>query len=48
MGRLREQIGGKRIFELCFTYDERIEDGLYAGLVLQTIKERLENPEKLR
>ena len=48
MGLLKQQIGGKRIFELCFTYDERMEDGLYAGMVLQAIKERLENPEKLR
>jgi len=30
-----------------YSYDERIEDGLYAGIGLANIKELVENPEKL-
>lgn len=48
MGRVRERADGTRAMTLGFSYDERVEDGLYAGLVLQTIKERIEAPEKLR
>ena len=32
---------------VCWTYDERIEDGLYSYIVLAGIKDRIEHPELL-
>jgi hypothetical protein len=48
MGELRERDDGKQVVDLGFTYDERVEGGLYAGLVLDAIKGRIEEPERLR
>jgi hypothetical protein len=48
MGQLRERDDGKQVFDLGFTYDERVEGGLYAGLVLDAIQRRIEDPEQLR
>jgi hypothetical protein len=39
---------GSRYFEMKYTYDERMADGLYAGITMDMIKEWVENPEKLR
>jgi hypothetical protein len=47
MGRVKERHDGVKIMVCRYSYDERIEDGLYAGITLRGIKERLENPEKL-
>ena len=46
MGELREQ-DGRKVFDLGFTYDERIEGGLYAGLLLGGIQGQIEKPEEL-
>ena len=32
---------------LCWTYDERIEDGLYSYITIAGIKDRIEHPELL-
>ena len=47
MGKIRERHDGVKVMTCRYTYDERIEDGLYAGITLDGIKERVENPEKL-
>ena len=38
---------GTRYFSAGWTYDERIEDGLYSYISLQGIRQRIENPETL-
>ena len=48
MGRIQSRLDGTRYFEMKYTYDERMADGLYAGITMEMIKERVENPEKLR
>ncbi len=48
MGRIHTRLDGSRYFEMKCTYDERLASGMYAGTALELIKERLENPEKLR
>jgi len=48
MGRIQTRLDGTRFFEMKYTYDERMADGLYAGITMEMIKERIENPEKLR
>ena len=47
MGRIHERHDGVKVMVCRYTYDERIEDGLYAGITLASIKEYMENPEKL-
>lgn len=47
LGRIREGADGRRVATLKYTYDERIEDGLYAAISLEGVRERLESPEKL-
>ncbi|MCZ6465225.1 MAG: hypothetical protein O7A09_12900 [Proteobacteria bacterium] len=47
MGRIKERHDGVRVMSCRYTYDERIEDGLYAGISLAAVKEGLENPTKL-
>jgi pyruvate/2-oxoglutarate dehydrogenase complex dihydrolipoamide acyltransferase (E2) component len=32
---------------VCWTYDERVEDGIYSAVTLAGIKDRLEKPELL-
>lgn len=39
--------GGSRRMTLCWTYDERMEDGLYAYFTLEGMRERLEEPTRL-
>ena len=46
--RIKTRLDGTRYFEIKYTYDERMEDGLYGGITMELIKERVENPEKLR
>jgi hypothetical protein len=47
MGRVKTRLDGTRYFELKYSYDERMADGLYAGISMEMIKERVEKPEKL-
>ncbi len=47
IGRVTEGPDGKRRISMKWTFDERVEDGLYAGRGLQAVRERIENPEKL-
>lgn len=47
MGRVERKPDGKRAMKIAWTYDERIEDGLYSYYTLEGIRERIENPELL-
>jgi hypothetical protein len=47
MGRVEPGEGGRRKMQIAWTYDERINDGLYSYYTLDGIRERLENPELL-
>jgi hypothetical protein len=48
MGRIETPAGGgRRRMSVAWTYDERIEDGLYSYLTLLGVKQRLESPELL-
>jgi hypothetical protein len=48
IGRIQERSDGTRFMEVKYSYDERVEDGLYAAITMQQIKEKLESPESLR
>jgi hypothetical protein len=47
LGRIRPGPEGRRMMRVCWTYDERIEDGLYSYIGIAGIQERIENPELL-
>jgi hypothetical protein len=47
VGGFRERSDGVEVMNVDYTYDERVEDGLYAGITLERLKEKLENPESL-
>ncbi len=47
IGRIRKNTRDKRVINIKYSFDERIEDGLYAAISLRGVKERLENPELL-
>ena len=47
MGKITPREGGRRKIDVCWTYDERIEDGLYSYLSLEMIRDRLNDPESL-
>ena len=47
MGRVEERPDGKRSMQVAYTYDERIEDGLYSYHSLEGVRERIEHPELL-
>jgi hypothetical protein len=47
IGRVRPGPAGHRVVTLKWTYDERVEDGLYCARSLERLRELLENPEKL-
>lgn len=47
VGKVHEDRDGKRVVEIKYSYDERVEDGLYAGITLGEIRNRLENPRDL-
>jgi hypothetical protein len=47
IGRVRPGASGRRVVTLKWTYDERIEDGLYCARALERLRELLESPEKL-
>ena len=46
-GRIERIEGGRRKITAAWTYDERIEDGLYSYHVLEMIRKRIERPERL-
>ena len=48
MGRIHTRLDGSRYFEMKYSYDERMADGLYAGITMEMIKQGVENPESLR
>lgn len=47
MGKIEPGENGRRKMDVCWTYDERIEDGLYSSYSLEMIREGIENPESL-
>lgn len=47
IGRIKPGPSGDRVVTLKWTYDERVEDGLYCARALELITELVENPEKL-
>jgi hypothetical protein len=47
MGRIEPGPQGRRCMSVAWTYDERIEDGLYSYHTLEGIRQRLEHPEQL-
>ena len=46
MGRIRRAQSGRRVMTVCWTYDERIEDGLYSYITIAGIQERIEDPAR--
>jgi hypothetical protein len=47
MGRIEPGANGRRKMSVAWTYDERIEDGLYSYYSLEGIRKRIEDPEQL-
>jgi hypothetical protein len=47
IGKVRRTADGRRVVTICWTYDERIEDGLYSYITIAGIKDRVEHPELL-
>jgi len=47
MGKIEPGANGQRKMQVAWTYDERIEDGLYSYHTLEGIRERIESPELL-
>lgn len=47
MGRIERGDDGRRKISVAWTYDERIEDGLYSYYTLAGIRDRIESPEQL-
>jgi hypothetical protein len=47
VGKIEPRANGRRGMTVCWTYDERVEDGIYSAVTLAGIKERLEKPELL-
>ncbi len=47
MGEIVPGPDGRRQMTLSWTYDERIEDGLYSGNTIHDLKDRIENPQRL-
>lgn len=48
IGKVHERADGKQVMVVQYSYDERVEDGLYAAFTLGLIKDNLEKPESLR
>ena len=47
MGRIEERPDGKHSMQVAYTYDERIEDGLYSYHALEVVRQSIEDPELL-
>ena len=48
MGGFRTREDGASVMNVNYTYDERVEDGLYAAQTMEIVKNNLEHPEKLQ
>jgi hypothetical protein len=47
LGRVHRTAEGRQVAILKWSYDERVEDGLYCARTLERLRELLESPEKL-
>lgn len=47
IGGFRTREDGVEVMNVNYTYDERIEDGMYAGIAMDQLKRKIESPEKL-
>ena len=47
MGKIEPDENGRRKMDLCWSYDERIEDGLYSFYSLEMIRKAIEDPETM-
>ena len=47
IGRIKPGPEGERQVTLKWTYDERVEDGLYCARALERLRERIEDPKLL-
>lgn len=47
IGRIRAGADGRRVVTLKYTFDERVEDGLYCARSLERLRELVEAPEQL-
>jgi len=47
LGRIHTRPDGVQVVDVKYSYDERVEDGLYAAITMDGIRERLEAPEGL-
>jgi len=47
MGKIESDADGGRMFTVAYTFDERIEDGLYAQHSLGMVRDWVENPETM-
>jgi hypothetical protein len=47
MGKIEPGENGRRKMDLCWSYDERIEDGLYSFYSLEMIRKAIEDPETM-
>ncbi len=47
MGKIESGENGRRKMNVAWTYDERIEDGLYSYHALEGVRKRIESPEQL-
>ena len=47
VGGFRKRADGVEVMNVDYTYDERVEDGLYAGITLERLKAKIEKPESL-
>ena len=47
LGQIHARPDGAQVMNVKYSYDERIEDGLYAAIAIEGIKARLEDPSSL-
>ena len=47
VGQVHERHDGKRVMTVKYSYDERVEDGLYAAITLDGVRARIEDPKQL-
>jgi pyruvate/2-oxoglutarate dehydrogenase complex dihydrolipoamide acyltransferase (E2) component len=47
IGRIKPGPSGRRVVNVTWTWDERVEDGLYVSTLTNGVRERLESPELL-
>lgn len=47
VGRVHTRHDGKQVMEVRYSYDERVEDGMYAAITMNGIRDCFEHPETL-